>query len=276
MIRAQVLVDDHEEGDELSIDVLGRPVRLGASAPRHDDDADQAGIDADACVTCTERRWRYWNTPHRIGNLKEGQGRPKSDFVSGEVIVANDAMRLQPDDALIVVDLQRDFCPGGALPVADGDKVVPLVNELIEEAVATGACVVASRDWHPLEHASFHDSGGLWPPHCVQGSEGAKFHADLRLPQDTMIVSKGEAPERDQYSAFDSTGLTDHLRRLGVHRVLIVGLAQEVCVRATAFDAVAAGFETHVRLSATRPLTSRGGRDAVEDLRNVGVVIEES
>ena len=190
--------------------------------------------------------------------------------------MASSAMRLEPGDALIIVDLQRDFFPGGALPVADGNKVVPLVSELIEEAVAAGVCVVASRDWHPLGHSSFHDAGGLWPPHCVQGSEGAQFHADLRLPRDTIIVSKGEAPERDQYSAFDSTGLADHLRRLGVHRVLIVGLAQDVCVRRTAFDAVGAGFETHVRLSATRPLTSRGGRDAVEDLRHAGVVIEES
>ena len=190
--------------------------------------------------------------------------------------MASDAMRLEPGDALIIVDLQRDFCPGGALPVADGDKVVQLVNELIKEAVATGVRVVASRDWHPPGHASFHDAGGSWPPHCVQGSEGAQFHPDLRLPQNTIIISKGEAPERDQHSAFDSTGLADHLRRLGARRLLIVGLAQDVCVRATALDAVAGGFETHVRLSGTRPITSKGGRDAVEELRRAGVVIEES
>ena len=190
--------------------------------------------------------------------------------------MASEAMRLTPADALIVLDVQRDFCAGGALEVSGADKIVSVVNELIEEAVAAGVPIVASRDWHPTGHASFRDCGGPWPAHCVQGSAGAQFHPELRLPECAIIVSKGEAPERDQYSAFDSTGLTDHLRRLGVHRVLIVGLAQEVCVRATAFDAVAAGFETHVRLSATRPLTSRGGRDAVEDLRNVGVVIEES
>lgn len=190
--------------------------------------------------------------------------------------MACDAMRLKPGDALIIVDLQRDFCPGGALPVAGGDEIIPLVNALIEEAVAAGVCVIASRDWHPPGHASFHDAGGPWPPHCTQGSEGAQFHADLRLPPDAIIISKGKALDRDQHSAFDGTGLADQLRRLGVRRVLIVGLAQDVCVHATAFDAVTAGFETHVRLSATRPLTSRGGRDAVEALRHADVVIEES
>lgn len=107
--------------------------------------------------------------------------------------MSDEAMRLGRGDALIVVDLQRDFCPGGALPVPGGDEVVPLVNGLVEETTATGACVVASRDWHPLGHTSFHDAGGPWPQHCVQGSEGAQFHADLRLPPDALIISKGEA-----------------------------------------------------------------------------------
>jgi len=190
--------------------------------------------------------------------------------------MAPNTMRFAPGDALIVVDLQRDFCPGGALPIAEGDTIVPFVNKLVEQATAAGACVVASRDWHPLGHMSFRSAGGLWPQHCVQGQEGARFHDDLRLPQDVVIISKGEARERDQYSAFDGTALAARLRDLGVCRVLIVGLAQDVCVRATALDAVAAGFETHVRLSATRPLTPEGGEAAVAALRKAGVILDKS
>lgn len=189
--------------------------------------------------------------------------------------MASGAMRLQAGDALLVVDLQRDFCPGGALPVVDGDKIVPLANELIEEAVAAGACVVAVRDWHPPGHASFQEKGGAWPPHCVQNSEGARFHDDLRLPEDAILVSKGMAPEQDQYSAFAVAGVADQLRRIGVRRVLIVGLAQEYCVRESALDSVAAGFETHVRLSGTRPITFKKGQEAIEDLRHAGVIVED-
>ncbi|MEF3365232.1 isochorismatase family protein [Methylocystis sp. 9N] len=189
--------------------------------------------------------------------------------------MASGAMRLRAGDALLVVDLQRDFCPGGALPVPDGDKIVPLANELIEEAVAADACVVAVRDWHPPGHASFHEKGGPWPPHCVQNSAGARFHDDLRLPENAILVSKGMALEQDQYSAFAVEGFADRLRSVGVRRVLIVGLTQEYCVRESALDAVAAGFETHVRLSGTRPITLEKGREAVEDLRHAGVIVED-
>jgi nicotinamidase/pyrazinamidase len=189
--------------------------------------------------------------------------------------MATEAMRLKTGDALIVLDVQRDFCAGGALEVADADKIVPVVNGLIKEAVAAGVPVIASRDWHPPGHASFHEAGGPWPAHCVQGGAGAEFHPDLRLPEHTITISKGAAPERDQLSAFNTTGFADRLRDLGVRRVLMVGLALDVCVLKTALDAVAEGFETHVRLSGSRPLTAEGGRDAVEKMRKAGVVIEE-
>ncbi|MBM3553514.1 MAG: isochorismatase family protein [Alphaproteobacteria bacterium] len=185
------------------------------------------------------------------------------------------AMRLKPGDALIVLDVQRDFCAGGALEVAGADAILPTVNALIAEAVAAGAPVVASRDWHPPGHASFRDSGGPWPAHCVQESAGAQFHPDLRLPERAIIVSKGESPERDQLSAFNATGLADRLRRLGARRVLIVGLALDVCVLETALDAVSKGFETHVRLSGARAITSEGGKAAVEKMRKAQVVVEE-
>ncbi|MBI1868102.1 MAG: isochorismatase family protein [Methylocystis sp.] len=186
------------------------------------------------------------------------------------------ATRFRPGDALIIVDLQRDFCPGGALPIAGGDDIAPVVNRLVEDAVAAHALVVASRDWHPPGHASFQAQGGPWPEHCVQGGDGAKFHAQLRLPQDAVIVSKGEQAEKDQYSAFEGTGLTDELRRRLVDRVLICGLAQDVCVRATALDAAGAGFKTHVLLFATRPVTPAGGQAAIADMRRAGVVVDAS
>ncbi len=184
------------------------------------------------------------------------------------------SMRLRAGDALVVVDIQRDFCAGGALPIAGADAIVPMLNELIGEAIGTGALVVASRDWHPPNHSSFHASGGPWPEHCLQGSDGAKFHEGLRLPGDTIMIAKGQKVDKDQYSAFDATGLADQLRRRGVKRVLICGLARDVCVRATALGAVDAGFETHVRLPATRPVTPVGGEEAVTEMIRAGVIVE--
>ncbi|ULO24178.1 isochorismatase family protein [Methylocystis sp. SB2] len=189
--------------------------------------------------------------------------------------MASEAMRLNPGDALIVLDVQRDFCAGGALEVSGADKIVSVVNELIREAVAAGVPIVASRDWHPAGHASFRDCGGPWPAHCVQDSAGAKFHPDLRLPERAIIVSKGEALERDQLSALNGTGLAERLRQLSVRRVLIVGLALDVCVLETALDAVSEEFETHVRLSGTRAIAPEGGRAAVEKMRKAGVFVED-
>ncbi|MGD9545443.1 MAG: isochorismatase family protein [Methylocystis sp.] len=190
-------------------------------------------------------------------------------------MMAGKAMRLTRGDALIVLDVQRDFCAAGALEVADADAIIPAINRLIEDAVAAGVPVVASRDWHPLEHSSFRDFGGPWPAHCVQDSAGAEFHSDLRLPNDAIILSKGEALERDQLSAMNGTGLAERLRRLGVKRLLIVGLALDVCVLETALDAVARGFQTHVRLSGSRAITPEGEREALEKMRHAGVVLED-
>ncbi|MFO1101970.1 MAG: isochorismatase family protein [Methylocystis sp.] len=184
-------------------------------------------------------------------------------------------MKLQAGDALIIVDLQRDFCEGGALEIPDADATVPVINGLIAEADAAGVPIFASRDWHPPGHASFRESGGPWPAHCVQSGAGAEFHPDLRLPERVIIVSKGEAPERDQLSAFDATGLADRLRGLGVRRVVIVGLALDVCVLETALDAALEGFETHVWLAGARALTAEGARDAVKKMRKAKVVIEK-
>jgi nicotinamidase/pyrazinamidase len=180
---------------------------------------------------------------------------------------------LRAGDALIVVDVQRDFCPGGSLAIEHGDAVVPVLNAWIGKAGEANVPVVASADWHPADHLSFKPQGGPWPVHCVQGTEGATFHPDLRLPADAKIVRKGDRTDRDQYSAFDATGLAEELRRRGVKRVWIGGLAEDVCVRATALDAAKAGFDTKVIAAATKPVTEAGGEAARADMRVAGVTI---
>jgi nicotinamidase/pyrazinamidase len=181
----------------------------------------------------------------------------------------------QSGDALIVVDVQRDFCPGGSLAIEQGDEVVPVLNDWIDRAAEAGVPVVASRDWHAADHVSFKPQGGPWPVHCVQESAGAAFHPELKLPDDAVIVTKGDRCDRDQYSAFDATGLADDLKARGVERVWIGGLAEDVCVRATALDAAKAGFETNVIAAATKPVTASGGETARDDMRAAGVTIVE-
>ena len=183
--------------------------------------------------------------------------------------------QLEPGDALIVVDVQNDFCPGGALPVPDGDAVVPLLNDWIARAAAGGAPVFASRDWHPPGHCSFAPQGGPWPEHCVQETHGAAFHEGLALPDGAVVVTKGEALERDAYSAFEGTGLAEELRRRGVRRLWIGGLALDYCVKATVLDALRGGFETHLLLAASRPVDVEAGDGAraAAALRDAGAVV---
>lgn len=188
----------------------------------------------------------------------------------------NEPPKLSQNDALIVVDVQNDFCPGGALAVPDGDEVVPVLNEWIQRAQSGGATVATSQDWHPPGHVSFEEQGGEWPPHCVQETEGAELHPDLRLPEDTLRIKKGDSKDFDQYSAFDRTGLGDELRRRGVERVWIGGLAQDVCVRASALDALEEGFEVHVIAEATLPIDEDKGRAAFAEIAGRGGRVESS
>lgn len=181
---------------------------------------------------------------------------------------------LQPGDALLLVDVQNDFCPGGALPVAEGERIVPVLNRWIAAAQQKGIPILASRCWHPRGHVSFREAGGPWPPHCLQDSTGAAFHPDLKLPPETIIVTKGTRFDHDQNSAFDQTGLAAELARRGIRRLWIGGLAEDVCVRASALDARAAGIEVHLLAAATRPVTAEGGRQARAEMRAAGVQIE--
>lgn len=187
---------------------------------------------------------------------------------------------MQSGDALLIVDVQNDFCPGGSLAVREGDAVVPVLNEEARRFHDAGLPVIATRDWHPAQTVHFTTGGGIWPPHCVQGTGGAEFHPDLRLPAGTIVVSKGMDPTADSYSAWDAVAedgrpLPRLLADLGVHRVFIGGLATDYCVRATTEDALAAGFQVVLLTDAIRGVDLQPGDSAraVEDLRARGASI---
>jgi nicotinamidase/pyrazinamidase len=171
-------------------------------------------------------------------------------------------------DALLVVDVQNDFLPGGALGVRGGDAVIAPVNAAIRLFRDHGLPVYASRDWHPPDHCSFHAQGGPWPEHCVAGSHGAAFPRALALPADVPVISKATSAARDAYSAFDGTDLDRRLRDDGVRRLFIAGLATDYCVRWTVQDALAGGYEAVVLLDAVRPVEVRPG-DGARALRAV-------
>ena len=193
--------------------------------------------------------------------------------------------------ALIVIDVQNDFCPGGALAVPEGDKIVPVINRMMQDFET----VILTQDWHPSGHSSFassHDDKApfetttmpygtqvLWPDHCVQGTEGAAFHSDLRTDAD-MIIRKGFRPQIDSYSAFfenDQTtppGLQGYLKERGIKDLTIVGLATDFCVAFSALDAVRLGLRVQVELSACRAIDMDGSLNgALDNMENAGVVL---
>ena len=178
---------------------------------------------------------------------------------------------LRCGDALLIVDVQKDFCSGGALPIEDGDKVVPILNRWIASAVTKGVPIYASRDWHPVGHISFKEHGGSWPPHCIQDSDGACFHPNLKLPNSVVKVTKGTRFDHDQNSAFDETGLAEELRKKDIQRLLVGGLAEDVCVLATVLDGCREGFEVTLILDGTRPVTFQGGQKARAKMQESGV-----
>ncbi len=180
---------------------------------------------------------------------------------------------LAPGDGLIIVDVQNDFCPGGALPIPEGDGVVPVINEWIAAASSLGLPIYFSRDFHPHKHPSFQELGGEWPVHCVQDTWGAKFHAELSLPREGLYVTKGVRFDRDQNSALDETGLTAQLARDSIHRVFVAGLALDVCVQATVEDALKAGYQTWLILEGCRAVTEESGQRALEAMQKLGCSI---
>jgi nicotinamidase/pyrazinamidase len=186
-------------------------------------------------------------------------------------------------DALIIVDVQNDFCPGGALAVAGGDQVVPVLNRLIAEFDRGGWPVVATRDWHPQRTSHFNTQGGVWPPHCIQGTLGAEFHSDLALGPGAVIVSKGMEENADSYSGFDGVDarelrLADVLRERGVKRLIVGGLATDYCIKQTALDGLRQGFEVVVLEDAVRGVNLKPGdaRQALDDMKRAGAELRTS
>lgn len=210
--------------------------------------------------------------------------------------MSNDAVKNDsPDRALLVIDIQNDFTPGGALAVPHGDAIVPLVNRIAEGF----RNVVMSQDWHPAGHISFASSHPgekpfdiielpygpqvMWPDHCIQGSHGAEFHPQVDIPHTQLIVRKGGNPLVDSYSAFfeadrkTTTGLAGALREKGITSVYVVGLALDFCVTWTALDARREGFTTYVVLDACRAIDSNGSLElAMAELEQAGVIFMES
>jgi nicotinamidase/pyrazinamidase len=156
-----------------------------------------------------------------------------------------------------VVDVQRDFCPGGALAVKDGDKVVPKLNRVIGAFTRASLPVFFTRDWHPRNHISFKDQGGIWPHHCVKGTPGAKFHPKLRVPRGAVVVSKGAEADLEAYSAFQGTDLEKHLQEIGVREVFLGGLATDYCVKETSLSALDAGLKVKVLKDCVRGVNLR-------------------
>jgi nicotinamidase/pyrazinamidase len=173
-------------------------------------------------------------------------------------------------DALIVVDLQRDFCPGGALAVPDGDAVVPVSNRLL----ALGPWfTVATRDWHPADHCSFRGQGGPWPVHCVADTPGAAFHPALELARIQAVISKAVTRDAEAYSGFQGTDLAARLDARGIRRLFVTGLATDYCVKATALDARRMGYAVVLVEDAIRGVEVRPGdcAAAVAEMRAAGI-----
>lgn len=180
-----------------------------------------------------------------------------------------------PGDALLVVDVQKDFLPGGALGVPSGDEVIEPLNRAIESFERARRPIFYSRDWHPPDHCSFRTQGGPWPSHCVAGSPGAGFAKKLRIAPCGIVISKATTPERDAYSAFQGTTLSAQLRAAGVRRVIVGGLATDYCVKASVLDARREGFEVEVLGDAVRPVEVEpgDGARALQEMRQSGAQI---
>jgi nicotinamidase/pyrazinamidase len=183
----------------------------------------------------------------------------------------------QKKRALIVVDVQNDFCPGGSLAVPHGDEVIAPLNKLIEEFLERGDPVFKSRDWHPPQTKHFAEYGGTWPVHCVQNTKGAEFHAGLRDDEQIRVISKGLGDE-DCYSAFDGTDLAQQLKQRGVEEIWVGGLATDYCVKNTVLDALKEGFEVKAVADAMRAveINPGDGERATEEMRAAGAEIVAS
>jgi len=187
-------------------------------------------------------------------------------------------MKLTPESALVLVHIQRDFLPGGALAVQRGDDVIAPANRLAQGFAAVGLPVIATRDWHPAGHVSFKERGGPWPPHCVQDTPGAEFAGELTLPRDHWLVSQATDPDQEAYSGFQGTDLEERLRSAGVQSLYVCGLATDYCVKHTVLDALRLGFEVVLVADACRGVNVHPADSAraVEEMMREGTRIASS
>lgn len=183
-------------------------------------------------------------------------------------------IKLAAGDALIAVDVQNDFLPGGSLAVPGGDEVIPVLNRYIALFTGRGLPVFATRDWHTPDHCSFRQQGGVWPPHCVAGTAGAAFPAALALSEGAQVISKADTRLKDAYSGFEGTSLDSLLQSAGIRRVFVGGLATDYCVLNTVKDALRYGYQTLVIEDAVRAVNVQpgDGTRALEDMLRLGAV----
>ena len=184
----------------------------------------------------------------------------------------------QQGDALLIVDVQKDFLPGGRLAGPDGDQVIAPLNDWISRFSSAGLPVFATRDWHPADHCSFQPQGGPWPTHCVAGSDGAAFSNVLRLPANTTVVSKATRVDVDAYSGFAGTDLQQLLQESGVRRLFVGGLATDYCVLNSVRDALRLGYGVQLLTAAIRAVNVQpgDGAHAVSEMIAAGAVAQEN
>ena len=180
--------------------------------------------------------------------------------------------------ALVIVDVQNDFCPGGALGVPEGDKIIPAINKYIKVFSSKKLPIFATRDWHPARTKHFKDFGGVWPVHCIQNTQGSAFHSKLKLPKEAIILYKGMDPEKDSYSAFQAeelngAGFAHLLKLLKVNELYICGLATDYCVKSSVFDALKHGFKVKLLLDAVKGVDLKKGdsQKAIKEMTRKGV-----
>jgi nicotinamidase/pyrazinamidase len=182
---------------------------------------------------------------------------------------------LQAGDALLIIDVQNDFLPGGALAVANGNAVLGVLNAWIAAFHRAALPVFATRDWHPVAHTSFRANGGRWPVHCIVGSHGAEISEQLELPPEVTVVSKGTLVKVDAYSGFSGTDLDPQLRRRGVRRLFVGGLATDYCVHATVADALRLGYRVVLLIDAVHAISAADGALAIADMHAAGALLIE-
>lgn len=178
----------------------------------------------------------------------------------------------QLGDALLIVDVQNDFLPGGKLGVPHGDEIISRLNDYLRIFIMRHLPIYATRDWHPSQHCSFHSQGGNWPTHCVAGTFGAEFASTLQLPDSTIVISKATIPEEDAYSGFQHTNLDADLHSAGIQRLLIGGLATDYCVLNTVRDALNRGYHVYLLIDAIRAIDAQpnDGIRALDEMKKLG------